>query len=536
MNTKIAEAYVMKLAGPVYGFALKRCACLQDAEDLSQEILLRAFTALKEREDIVDANRYVWTIAHNALTNYYRSGGTVYAEIPIQSRPDLADASKPELEEQLISDETTAKLYREIAYLSSLQRRIVTAYYFEHQKQSEIAERLGIPVGTVKWHLFEAKRELKKGMERMSQPNTLSFQPIRFAICGTNGSIGTKGDNRNFLRTALSQNIVYLTYHSGKTVNEMAEALIVSPAFVESEVEYLTEYCFLLREGKRYVSNVLIDEPSQEIVALQDRMYTEAARLFANELVDQLEGNEILRTVGLEQNALLWSAVPYIVALSGENLMEETVSFREAATVRPDGGINICYAVVDAAGVPKPKYAEHMDRWNGPFWNDDGKLLLWQIDSEWSDQRVDETYPQRAQYDLKLLERLHQGTLSAEEYAHLAQRGYVLAQKLEPDTCFYHPAVLWLSREENRQLLEIGAKIKEKYQAAFAELKAPYEKAVLAETPARLHKARQFHLQNIFYSDGWFVLHCIMELLESGRLKQPREEQRGTLMTVICEQ
>ena len=329
---------------------------------------------------------------------------------------------------------------------------------------------------------------------------------------------------------------MYLTYHSGKTINEMAEALNVSPAFVESEVEYLTEYCFLVREGSRYASNVLIDEPSQEIVALQDRMYTEAARLFANELMDQLENNEILRAVGLEQNALLWSAIPYIAALSGENLMEETVSFREAATIRPDGGINICYAVVDAAGVPKPKYADHMDRWNGPFWDDDGKLLLWQIDSEWSDQRVDETYPQRAQYDLKLLERLHQGTLSAEEYVHLAQRGYVSTQKLEPDTCFYRPAVLWLSREENRQLLEIGTKIKEKYQEAFTELKASYETAVLAETPARLHKARQFHLQNIFYSDGWFVLHCIMELLESGRLKQPKEEQRGALMTVICEQ
>ena len=536
MNTKIAEAYVMELARPVYGFALKRCACLQDAEDLSQEILLKAFTALKERENIADVNRYFWTIAHNALTNYYRSGGMVYAEIPIQSRPDLADASKPKLEEQLISDETTAKLYREIAYLSSLQRRIVTAYYFEHQKQGEIAEQLGIPVGTVKWHLFEAKRELKKGMERMSKPNTLSFHPIRFAICGTNGSIGTKGDNRNFLRTALSQNIVYLTYHSGKTINEMAEALNVSPAFVESEVDYLTEYCFLLWEGNRYVSNVLIDEPSQEVVALQDRMYTEAARLFANELMDYLENNEILRRTGLEQNALLWSAVPYIAALSGENLMEETVSFREAATVRPDGGINICYAVVDAAGVPKPKYADHMERWNGPCWNDDGKLLLWQIDSEWSGQRVDETYPQRTQYDLKLLERLHQGTLSAEEYAHLAQRGYISVKKQEQDKCSDHPEVLWLSQEENRQLLEIGTKIKEKYQKAFAELKAPYEKAVLAETPARLHKARQFQLQNIFYSDGWFVLHCIMELLENGRLKLPREEQRRGLMTVICEQ
>ena len=80
----------------------------------------------------------------------------------------------------------------------------------------------------------------------------------------------------------------------------------------------------------------------------------------------------------------------------------------------------------------------------------------------------------------------------------MAQRGYISVKKQEQDKCSDHPEVLWLSQEENRQLLEIGTKIKEKYQKAFAELKAPYEKAVLAETPARLHKARQFHLQNVF--------------------------------------
>ncbi len=149
---------------------------------------------------------------------------------------------------------------------------------------------------------------------------------------------------------------------------------------------------------------------------------------------------------------------------------------------------------------------------------------------------MDETYPQRVQYDLNLLELLHQGTLSAEEYAHLAQRGYISVKKEEQDKCSNHSEVLWLSQEENRELLKIGTKIKEKYKAAFEALKAPYAKAVLAETPARLHKARQFQLQNIFYSDGWFVLHCIMELLENGRLKLPGEEQRRGLMTVICEQ
>lgn len=70
MNKQDAERITTEHLKPVYGFALKRCRSLQDAEDLSQDIVLRIFTALLKREDIVDVQKYVWTIAHNCLTNY----------------------------------------------------------------------------------------------------------------------------------------------------------------------------------------------------------------------------------------------------------------------------------------------------------------------------------------------------------------------------------------------------------------------------------------------------------------------------------
>ena len=37
---------------PIYGFALKKCKNLQDAEDLSQEIACKAFKALTCKDDI----------------------------------------------------------------------------------------------------------------------------------------------------------------------------------------------------------------------------------------------------------------------------------------------------------------------------------------------------------------------------------------------------------------------------------------------------------------------------------------------------
>ena len=65
MNKQDAERITTEYLKPVYGFALKRCRSLQDAEDLSQDIVLRIFTALLKREDIVDVQKYVWTIALN---------------------------------------------------------------------------------------------------------------------------------------------------------------------------------------------------------------------------------------------------------------------------------------------------------------------------------------------------------------------------------------------------------------------------------------------------------------------------------------
>ena len=73
---------------------------------------------------------------------------------------------------------------QEIAYLSKLQRRIVIAYYFENHKQADIASELGIPLGTVKWHLFEAKKELKRGMDKMRKASELKFNPVKFHYYG----------------------------------------------------------------------------------------------------------------------------------------------------------------------------------------------------------------------------------------------------------------------------------------------------------------------------------------------------------------
>ena len=186
MRKTEAEAVLESWMKPVLGFALKRCRTAEDAEDLSQEIILRVYRTLLQRDDVEDVERYVWTVAHNALCNYYRSASRNTVGIPLEEVGEIPAA----LPEETDDAETVDRLKKEIAYLSETQRKIVVAYYIDRKKQEQIAREFGIPVGTVKWHLFEAKKELKRGMEKMRENGDLKYNPVKFAGYGINGSLG----------------------------------------------------------------------------------------------------------------------------------------------------------------------------------------------------------------------------------------------------------------------------------------------------------------------------------------------------------
>ncbi len=550
MKRERAEKLTTEYLKAIYGFALKRCANLQDAEDLTQEIVLKVFRSFLCRDDIEAPDKFIWTVAHNTLSNYYREKTKIAMGIPMGDFAELLSLDN-DTADDLVEKETIDCLHKEIAYLSKLQRKIVIAYYFENKKQETIATELGIPLGTVKWHLFEAKKNLKKGIDTMRQIGELKFNPIKFELCGTNGSPGTKGANSNLLRSTFSQNIVYSVWKEAKTVGKIADDLGVSPVYVESEAEYLAEYGFLTEKSGKYLCNILIDEASNELIELKDKMYRQAAEAFANELFDELTNSGILKDPRIicaqtdkpitltsheraDDHFILWSLIPYIAARSGEGLMDQSISFDEVATIRPDGGHNLCYALIVAPNIKPPMYFESMLQFCGSCWNRNEDYTLWQIDSEWTSQRINDGYIDKAGRILSLLSRKEDDLLSKDEYAFLAENGIIKTNGDDDSNFKTARQIVWLENTDiNNALIAIGDRIKERHWSEFESLKKPFVKAVLNETPKHLHKMQKYGLQYIFFSDGWFILHCLKELVNNGKLKLPTEEQKKSLTTII---
>ena len=552
MKHQDAERITTEYLKPIFGFALKRCQNTEDAEDLSQEIVLKAFRALLSKDDIADVGKFIWTIAHNALSNYYRENGKSMVCVSVDEVAEvLADPGA-----ELGADDDAEVIHRlqsEIAYLSKLQRRIVIAYYFENRKQTDIAKELDIPLGTVKWHLFEAKKELKRDMDTMRNASELKFNPIRFYSYGTTGQTGTKS-LEEFFRAALPQNICYCVRRQAKTINEIADDLGVSPVYVEGEVEFLEEYGFLLKQKDKYIANFIMDESSEELLTMQNRMYAAAAKDYADDLYEALTASGLLddqsilchqtdgeismtEDIPKDKNFLLWSLIPYITANAGKDLLNTKIARDEVATIRPDGGNNIFRATIYN---PKLNQAADILSFNecvnGPCWNVHNGRVLWQIDTQWSERpyMIDTHYSKDAVQILSLFTHEQEDILSKDEYAWLAERGFV-------KTCgdyngLYKSAwqvVILADPAIQDKLLQLGESVKAKHISRFEELKKPYSEAILQTVPSHLRKVKEYDLQFLLHNDPRFLLHCIHALLDSGKLKEPTAGQRKALSTLI---
>lgn len=388
----------------------------------------------------------------------------------------------------------------------------------------------------------------------MRNPGELKFNPIRFYSYGISGLTGKKSLDE-FFRSALPQNICYCVRNQWKTINEIADDLGVSPVYVEGEAEFLEEYGFLLKQKEKYIANFIMDESNEELLTMQNRMYAEAAKGYADDLFDALVDSGLLddpaiqchqtdgeismtEDIPKDKNFILWTLIPYITSSSGKELLNAKITRDEVSTLRPDGGNNIF-----RANIYNPNLNQSADilsfreRVDGPCWNVHDGRVLWQMDTKWSerDYGFDYQYWKDAERTLSFYLHEHEDILSKDEYAWLAERGFVkLCGDYNSNFKSAWQVVILTDPEIQNKLLKLGETVKEKHIARFEAIKKPYVDAVLQTVPSHLRKVKEFELQFLLHDDPRFLIHCIHALMDNGKLKEPTEGQRKALSTLIA--
>ncbi len=183
---------------PVYALLVRMVRRPELAEDLAQETFLKAWKALGRFDAERKFSSWIFKIAHNTALDELRRGGleTISLDAPYTAGDDPPELpADPAAEDPLLHTlgrEAGRVLERAVARLRPAYRAILLLRFAQERSYDEIAEILGVPLGTVKIHIFRARAELGKEMRALGlDPAGPAGQALK---PGAAGSVGPTGE------------------------------------------------------------------------------------------------------------------------------------------------------------------------------------------------------------------------------------------------------------------------------------------------------------------------------------------------------
>ncbi len=156
-----AEAIFRENASNIYRIALFLSKSPTLADDITQDTFLQAFRKFHSYNPELPIHPWLYKIALNTARNSLRKQKWL---VFLKDVPD--NEGQNDVEDRILANELGDELWQEIQKLSLKSRELIVLHYYSELKLNEIAEILGIPLGTCKSRLNAALRKLEKQIQQ----------------------------------------------------------------------------------------------------------------------------------------------------------------------------------------------------------------------------------------------------------------------------------------------------------------------------------------------------------------------------------
>ena len=156
----------------VISIVFKMVHRVEDSEDLCQDIFLKVYEKLNSFHFQSKLSTWIGSIAFNTCVNFLQkkrlllSGdflSTAYGEEELQI-PVIVKDTANDPGDKLEYKEREALLLQNVQQLSVIQQTVLQLFHYNELSLQEISAITGLPVSTVKSHLFRARKVLKDAM------------------------------------------------------------------------------------------------------------------------------------------------------------------------------------------------------------------------------------------------------------------------------------------------------------------------------------------------------------------------------------
>ena len=555
MDKQIADRTILDYRDRIFGFALHKTFNTDQAEELASEIILEVYSTLLKRDQIANLDGYVYRIASNVWARY---AACLSRNRRIENLDDRYQYGQYYLDEypscEVPSNEEEM-LRKEIHYLSDRQRMIIYLYYYEHRKTAEIAEKIGLSEGTVKWHLSDARTRLKEGLEMHMTDEMTELNPIRFLYKGHSGFAGTTGETNEMFDSRLKENIAWICYHKPQTLTEIARLTGVPQVYIADNLAKLVEFGYIDRlddtKNPKYQTNMVITDernpPEYEDLLDQAADYlcghyfTEVFHAF-----DEDPAHFGLSCEGGDSNFMKYTLVMlgiwHLQTFFGNHAWEKY------AVARPDGGKFIAMAGVGDDLTPM------REKTDDPYWTvgfmtrnfyaftpeerkahpDEAHYMLMvgcrytDRSSDWRDYRAGDF--------LSLTSFVHCGKnrITPDEYKRLCDLGYIVHDRLMMVTltaCLSENEALCCAPEK---LVREHFPISDGLTAYARELSTSIAERILKHFPEHMHPLIREIYGNEQIGNPSLIPRIIEKMLRSEVLMPITDDQKRAACALFC--
>jgi RNA polymerase sigma-70 factor (ECF subfamily) len=137
----------------------------QEAEDVVQEVFLKAHETAWRGGDPVAWGAWLTRVAVNACRDRRRAGGWMRLRFRSSRLDDVTLAAQtPAPSDAAISEDTRRRIWAAFRELPRRQQEVFLLRYVEEQSTPDVAAALGLSPGSVKRHLYRAVRHLRRAL------------------------------------------------------------------------------------------------------------------------------------------------------------------------------------------------------------------------------------------------------------------------------------------------------------------------------------------------------------------------------------
>lgn len=168
MDKDMLRQFYRRYADEIYLYLYSLCKSRETAEDLMQEVFLKALLSLPDQNENLRA--WLYKVARNAYFNELRNRkrelqSEHIEDISASARESLQENSSDNLVDELIRSEQRRFLYEAMLKLPDRQREILELFYFSELSIKEIAEIMRLTSQNVRVLAYRAKKKLREYME-----------------------------------------------------------------------------------------------------------------------------------------------------------------------------------------------------------------------------------------------------------------------------------------------------------------------------------------------------------------------------------